>query len=120
MNMRSHKPVAPDDTPTLEEIILGQRDRYEGPTKKAIDWLLAEVSRLREAQAKKQAESDYWRGKFNFADGALATAEADVSRLQQENALLRRSLEMLTKQLDEKDERITELTFTIIRHNSPA
>jgi hypothetical protein len=57
-------------------------------------------------------------------------AEADVSRLQQENAkaiyreellkedhakaleenaLLRRSLEMLTKQLDEKDKRIDEL-----------
>jgi hypothetical protein len=38
----------------------------------------------------------------------------------EENALLRRSLEMLTKQLDEKDEEITDLRFTIIRHNSPA
>jgi hypothetical protein len=43
-----------------------------------------------------------------------------IVELRQENALLRRSLEMLTKQLDEKDERITELTFTIIRANSPA
>jgi chromosome segregation ATPase len=43
-----------------------------------------------------------------------------IVELREENALLRRSLEMLTKQLDEKDERITELTFTIIRHNSPA
>jgi hypothetical protein len=57
---------------------------------------------------------------FNTDRELIQWLRADVSRLQQENALLRRSLEMLTKQLDEKDERITELTFTIIRANSPA
>jgi hypothetical protein len=50
----------------------------------------------------------------------MEEAKAERAKLLEENALLRRSLEMLTKQLDEKDERITELTFTIIRHNSPA
>jgi hypothetical protein len=44
----------------------------------------------------------------------------ELRKSQEENALLSRRLEMLTKQLNEKDERITELTFTIIRANSPA
>jgi hypothetical protein len=106
-------PVAPDDTPTrlFQELAKNIDFICAGSAPKKhrlliLGELRAEVSRLREAQAKKQAESDYWRGKFNFADGALATAESDVSRLQQENALLRRSMEMLTKQMDEEFRRL--------------
>ncbi len=83
-------PVAPDDTPT----------------------------RLQHVQ------DELWQRWLDGDKPAAMTYEkflvAEVSRLQQENALLRRSLEMLTKQLDEKDAEITDLRFTIIRHNSPA
>jgi DNA modification methylase len=50
----------------------------------------------------------------------MEEAKAERAKLLEENALLRRSLEMLTKQLDEKDAEMTDLRFTIIRHNSPA
>jgi predicted nuclease with TOPRIM domain len=71
----------------------------------------ADVSRLQQEleQTKQVLKAD-----------CIAFGNAETDTLKEENALLRRSLEMLTKQLDEKDERITELTFTIIRHNSPA
>jgi hypothetical protein len=71
--------------------------------------LRAEVSRLREAlkqweswgiieiAVRNQSVSDY----MDHWEGRALKAEADVSRLQQENALLRRSLEMLTKQMAE-------------------
>jgi hypothetical protein len=107
-------PVAPDDTPTRLQRIAENlaTDYYIGTFKHTDDihFLLAEVSRLQqELQEQKSWAAGYVRG-----------AELRVNALTEENALLRRSLEMLTKQLDEKDERITELTFTIVRHNSPA
>jgi hypothetical protein len=91
-------PVAPDDTPTR---LLTDREH--------IVELRAEVSRLREAlkqweswgiieiAVRNQSVSDY----MDHWEGRALKAEADVSRLQQENALLRRSLEMLTKQMAE-------------------
>jgi seryl-tRNA synthetase len=132
-------PVAPDDTPTRLLAVDWQPE---------LTRLRAEVSRLREALAKSEHNGTNWMIGADLDHERAEKLEADVSRLQQErdnlgvllkrgldimeeakaeraklleeNALLRRSLEMLTKQLDEKDERITELTFTIIRHNSPA
>ncbi len=85
-----------------------------------IEWLAAEVSRLRE-------ERDSWQRLANQSSAKHCSVaeqlgdltderddlKVEVSRLQQENALLRRSLEMLTKQLDEKDERIDELVGLI-------
>ncbi len=82
--------------------------------------LRAEVSRLRE-------ERDSWQRLANQSSAKHCSVaeqlgdltderddlKVEVSRLQQENALLRRSLEMLTKQLDEKDERIDELVGLI-------
>ena len=74
---------------------------------------LADVSRL-------QQENALMREAMSIQAAGGDELHAERRKLLEENALLRRSLEMLTKQLDEKDERITELTFTIIRHNSPA
>jgi prefoldin subunit 5 len=78
----------PDDIPTrLQQIQRRFEASYyvDNSAESAVEDLLAEVSRLREALADvKDMRED------------LA---AEVSRLQQENALLRRSLEMLTKQL---------------------
>jgi dynactin complex subunit len=73
--------------------------------------LRAEVSRLREAD-KEQLKTISALGLnlrsvmaraegYQLMKARLEEAEAEVSRLQQENALLRRSLEMLTKQMAE-------------------
>jgi hypothetical protein len=64
----------PDDTPTR----LRDAERQEELSQDGL-------TRLQEIGSKWQARAE--------------KAEADVSRLQQENALLRRSLEMLTKQM---------------------
>jgi hypothetical protein len=107
-------PVAPDDTPTrLLEI---RRQLYE-----KIKWHVGSVAGDGSLcnGAIEEIRTAVNRALEHLSARAEA-AEADVSRLQQENALLRRSLEMLTKQLDEKDAELTDLRFTIIRHNSPA
>jgi hypothetical protein len=93
------KPVAPDDTPTRlldDETIhfssCGLLDSSSDVCDCRVAELRAEVSRLRE-----ERELDIARletlGKF------LTRAESDVSRLQQEHALLRRSLDILVKQM---------------------
>jgi chromosome segregation ATPase len=101
--------VAPDDTPTRQLTDVEKQVEKTPSGRLVLEQLWKaedDVSRLQqELHEKNQA-------------GMHAVTE--ISRLQQENALLRRSLEMLTKQLNEQDERITELTFTIIRANSPA
>jgi chromosome segregation ATPase len=105
----------PDDTPTRlpsEQVIeIDEDGNVHYPDE--LTELRAEVSRLQQENATKQREADYWRGLFNAAD-------EDTAKALEENALLRRSLEMLAKQLDEKDAEITDLRFTIVRHNSPA
>jgi regulator of replication initiation timing len=91
--------------------------------------LVAEVSRLREALAEETEDAAQWLREEGIERKRAERAEADVSRLQQErdnlgillkrgldimeeakaeraklleeNALLRRSLEMLTKQMAE-------------------
>jgi hypothetical protein len=102
--------VAPDDTPTrLDEIEKRWQDQADINTD--VQFLLAEVSRLREAGEnleaelvaeglRKQALQDSINGcsqKVAELHGRLNKAEAEVSRLQQENALLRRSLEVLSR-----------------------
>jgi predicted RNase H-like nuclease (RuvC/YqgF family) len=89
--------VAPDDTPTpqttgLVEIL--NRDQ-----------LLAEVSRLREdleyIQSHYQREIENGEKKMGWLrekTAQIVEAEAEVSRLQQENALLKRSLGVLTEE----------------------
>ena len=103
----------PDDTPTrLQRITALVDERYSYPAWLSsiaaddIKFLLADVSRLQQENA--------------YAMQHARASQAETATLREENALLRRSLEMLTKQLDEKDEEITDLRFTIIRHNSPA
>jgi hypothetical protein len=74
------KPVAPDDTPTRLAID-NLRDLID-------NGVVVECPEL--------------EGIITSAEIEYAELRAEVSRLQQENALLRRSLEMLTKQLAEK------------------
>jgi chromosome segregation ATPase len=106
----------PDDTPTrLRDAERQEELSQDGLTR------LQEIGSKWQARAEK-AEADVSRlqQELHEKNQAGMHAVTEISRLQQENALLRRSLEMLTKQLNEQDERITELTFTIIRANSPA
>jgi hypothetical protein len=98
-------PVAPDDTPTrLDEIEKRWQDQADINTD--VQFLLAEVSRLRDVNDALKAEVAAQKTRANTnaiertdARERAEAAEAEVSRLQQENALLRRSLEMLTKQM---------------------
>jgi hypothetical protein len=111
--MSNHEPpVAPDDTPTRlrnDARVIHSSEIADDPGGFAGDYvpledhqqtwdvaqrLTAEVSRLQQEHATKQRDADYWRGLFNDAD-------AYTAKLLEENALLRRSLEMLTKQMAE-------------------
>jgi hypothetical protein len=134
----SEPPVAPDDTPTrLQRLLFEAGDDEVGPACSRVEvpptlvmdpafrepyvqgyrhalWDArmaekAEVSRLREEMAPLYNTEQWLRWCDIRVLERAEAAEAEVSRLQQENALFRRSLEMLTKQLDEKDERIVEL-----------
>jgi hypothetical protein len=116
--------VAPDDTPTrLEQI----QQRFQTGTVRFDDahWLVAEVSRLQHSLTEKeellkQIMRTVHVGTFQAAPVAVEGLSESVSRLQQENAavvssltkaiskieqvveenaLLKRSLEMLTKQM---------------------
>ncbi len=78
-----------------------------------LDAVRQSIDRAR-ASALKQARDEACDELKRAARIALTDA-AEVSRLQQENALLRRSLEMLTKQLDEKDSEIVELKDAVYR-----
>jgi hypothetical protein len=89
----------PDDTPTRLALkgVNHSDDQYH------LKQLRAEVSRLREAldTAEKNLNSADTLKSLDLAERIIqikAEAEADVSRLQQENALLRRSLEVLCRE----------------------
>jgi hypothetical protein len=139
-------PVAPDDTPTRLQrerdqwldayiqgtqlpngeyahllICSGDRSKPAGESgcvcAPRIKRLRAEVSRLQQEHADYQYSQEQHAKELTRH---IAAFQEERAKLLEENALLRRSLEMLTKQLDEKDEEITDLRFTIIRHNSPA
>jgi predicted RNase H-like nuclease (RuvC/YqgF family) len=113
--------VAPDDTPTrLDEIEKRWQDQADINTD--VQFLLAEVSRLRDVNDALKAEVAAQKTRANTnaiertdARERAEAAEAEVSRLQQENALLRRSLEMLTKQLEEA-EREASITTEELQH----
>ncbi len=92
--MSADPPVAPDDTPTRLPLSARWQELFwalpPGELRHKLRTLEidtgAEVSRLREA--------------LQLKNDALQTSWADVSRLQQENALLKRSLAMLCQQAD--------------------
>jgi predicted nucleic acid-binding Zn-ribbon protein len=73
----------------------------------------ADVSRLQQEHASKDARIAELK-QILQAD-CVAHYGAEVDKLKEENALLRRSLEMLTKQLDEKDAEIVELKDAVYR-----
>ncbi len=128
----------PDDTPTLPPWSYA----HQMGVWHELEQARAEVSRLREALKRKDEQLENnglaldERAQLTAAmDRAVAAEEmldardedilrwanqvdqlsAEVSRLQQENALFRRSLDMLTKQLDEKDSEIVELKDAVYR-----
>jgi hypothetical protein len=92
--------VAPDDTPT--RLLTMNLDEALAMAE-TIEELRAEVSRLREEMAPLYNTEQWLRWCDIRVLERAEAAEADVSRLQQENALLKRSLSMLTKQLEQKE-----------------
>ncbi len=108
------KPVAPDDTPTFpdegritEVFVNGQKIYlpFDGVLVKKGD-VIEVVGGVELRISQPTFEPDDTPTRQRPSDRLILErlweAEAEVSRLQQENALLKRSLEMLTKQMAEK------------------
>jgi hypothetical protein len=96
-------PVAPDDTPTRLQRIAENlaTDYYIGTFKHTDDihFLLAEVSRLREALVNMESGDDLQRLRAE-------QAEAEVSRLQQENAALIDNREVMAARIRELEDEL--------------
>ncbi len=82
-------PVAPDDTPTRRGFLV------VAATKNAMGW--SQCQFCKGYATWPYPNNPAWA---HAGDCPIGSLEADVSRLQQENALLKRSLAMLCQQAD--------------------